>query len=105
MTDAELLNFNRPGSTHYVVELDGMIVDPSARQFPEHANADVPRVVPYASFAMEWDGDPLRVNFTNEWDARHIHKVGDRPPEWRSAAKGLPARAPGGNGAEGSPTD
>ena len=90
MTDAELLNFNREGEQHYVIQLDGLIIDPSARQFPEHAMANVPIVVPYDDFAKAWDPGPLPVDFADVWNARFIHRVGDKPPEWRSAREGLP---------------
>jgi hypothetical protein len=95
MTDAQLLNFQRRHAheEHYVVRFGDVVIDPSARQFHEHRDADVPFVVPYDEFASRWDPEPLRVDFDDEWGLR-IHKL-DFVPEWKAAREGLPARPPG----------
>jgi hypothetical protein len=92
---SRLRNYIRPGEQHYVVELDGTIIDPTARQFAENATAEVPKVVPLEEFEAAWDPHSLVVNFEDVYALRFIHKLPNQLPEWRSARDSLPVREPG----------
>ena len=90
LDDASLLFMRREGEVHFVVQLGDLVLDPSCRQFPEHAGAEVPGVFRHDEVVTRW-AHALTVHLSNPWDTR-VYDVPRIPPEWRSAGRGLPAR-------------
>lgn len=82
-SDTTLLNLTRRCDQHFVVLIDGNVLDATRRQFD--AQAPVPHICSYGEVVSEWTTcNAVRVR--DRWDQR-VHRLPQRLDDWASMAR------------------